>query len=113
MQGEGLMKTEKVKKARELEKENCGRRQVHCFVKCFNFIFNFPFLFVQWLANSFVELPYTYIKPGEIPRFERTLLFISFLLLCFGFYRLLSTLIGNYLSHDLFFTEYKAFMVEK
>lgn len=39
------------------------------------------------------------IEPGDVERFERVLLFIAFILLCFGFFRLLFHLACNGLVH--------------
>lgn len=63
-------------------------RPLDKIVKCFNF----PFVFFSWVTG--IE-----IKPEDTGKVERLLLFIAFILLCFGFYRLLSHLICNSLVH--------------
>mgnify|MGYP005620866805 CR=1 FL=1 len=51
-----------------------------------------PFKFFSWLTG--IEF-----RSSEKSPMEKRLLFIGFVLLCFGFYRAVSTLIGYCLIH--------------
>ncbi len=82
MQGGGLMKTEKHSKQQGLGKETRGSRQVHFVVKCFNF----PFSFLSVITG--IE-----VKPEEVTRFERCILFIAFITLGWGLGRIIYTLL--------------------
>lgn len=69
-------------------------------------LLNVPILFLSWITGIKV-------KPKEVSQPEKFLLFIGFILLCFGFYRLLSHLVCNGLVHQLLFTEYEIFMMDQ
>jgi len=77
---------------------------VDVIVKCF---FDFPFVFFSWITGI-------RIRPEDTGKVERVLLFIAFIILCFGFGRLLYALLQSiHLGHNLLFSENKGFMVGK
>jgi hypothetical protein len=72
-------------------------------VKCF---FDFPFIFFSWITGI-------KIRPEDTGKVERVLLFIAFILLCFGCWKALTALDCNKLIHQLLFSKNESLMMIK